>query len=275
MPLSTIVRHLVEHLLAPPGDRHVEGIVGAGLRGLVVPHLQRLEQRLAGRRQAEIDHHRGAARRRRPRAALEIIGRIGAHERHFEMGVRVDAAGHHVAAGGVELVIAVQVRPDADDLVVLDQHVGLPGAVGGDDGAVLDDFGHCCSPVFPRSATPPHPAASRPPSPRWGEELATILARRQLSLSGRLSGLLSPAGRGWPERSEGRVRGRQSCPPAQPRSSPSPTVFRPELHGSRSAERNSLRVQPLRAPFVGFRICVLAAIDLDDQHFSRQTKSAK
>jgi hypothetical protein len=29
---------------------------------------------------------------------------------------------------------------------VLEQHVALPGSVGGDDGAVLDDFGHCCSP---------------------------------------------------------------------------------------------------------------------------------
>ena len=110
MPLSTTVGHLVEHLLAPPGDRHVERIVAAGLGGLVVPHLQRFEQRLAGRRQAEVDHHRGAARKRCARAALEIVGRIGAHERHFEMGVRVDAARHDVAAGGVELVVGVQVR---------------------------------------------------------------------------------------------------------------------------------------------------------------------
>ena len=142
MPLSTTVGHLVEHLLAPPGDRHVEGIVAAGLAGLVVPHLQRFEQRLLRRRQAEIDHHGRAAGKRRARAALEIVGRIGAHEGHFEMGVRVDAARHDVAAGGVELVVAVQVRADADDLAVLEQHVGLPGAVGGDDGAVLDDFGH-------------------------------------------------------------------------------------------------------------------------------------
>ena len=78
----------------------------------------------------------------RARAALEIVGRIGAHEGHFEMGVRIDAAGHDVAAGGVELVIAMQVLADGDDLAVLDQHVGLPGAVGGDDGAVLDDLGH-------------------------------------------------------------------------------------------------------------------------------------
>ena len=58
------------------------------------------------------------------------------------MRVRVDAARHDKAARGVELVVAMQVRPDADDLAVLEEHVALPGAVGGDDGAVLDDFGH-------------------------------------------------------------------------------------------------------------------------------------
>ena len=64
------------------------------------------------------------------------------------MRVRVDAARHDVAAGGVELVVAVQVRADGDDLAVLHQHVGLPGAVGGDDGAVLDDFGHVFVPLI-------------------------------------------------------------------------------------------------------------------------------
>ena len=49
--------HLLEHLLAPPGDRHVEGVVAAGALRLGVPALQRLEQRLAGAGQAEIHHH--------------------------------------------------------------------------------------------------------------------------------------------------------------------------------------------------------------------------
>ena len=30
-------RHLIEHFLAPPGDRHMEGIVGGCQRGFVVP----------------------------------------------------------------------------------------------------------------------------------------------------------------------------------------------------------------------------------------------
>lgn len=141
-------RHLVEHLLAPPGDGHVEGIVAGSLGRLVVPHLQGLQQRLLRRRQAEIDHHRRAAGKGRARAGFEIIGRIGAHERHFEMGVRVDATRHDIASGGVVLMVAMQIRTDGNDLAVLDQHIRLPCSVGGDDGAVLDDFGHCLVPLF-------------------------------------------------------------------------------------------------------------------------------
>ena len=132
--------HLVEHLLAPPGDRHVEGVVTIGARRLVVPHLDGVEQRLAGRRQREIDHHGGAAGDCGAGAALEIIGRIGAHERHFEVGVRIDAARHHVATRRVDLVVGMHLTADGDDLVMLDENIGLPSAVGGDDGSVSDDF---------------------------------------------------------------------------------------------------------------------------------------
>ena len=43
---STILHHglhLVEDLLRPPGDRHVERIVAMRPRGFIVPHLQRIE----------------------------------------------------------------------------------------------------------------------------------------------------------------------------------------------------------------------------------------
>ena len=103
MPRVDHLRHLLPHLLAPPGDRHVEGIVGGRLAGLLVPGLQRLDQRLAGRR---------AARNRPiivvpPESAARVPEeksrrRMRAHEGHFEMRVRVDAARHDVAAGGVE-----------------------------------------------------------------------------------------------------------------------------------------------------------------------------
>ena len=58
------------------------------------------------------------------------------------MRVRIDAAGHDVAAARVEHLAALQVLPDRGDLLALDQHIGAQVKVGGDDGAVLDDFGH-------------------------------------------------------------------------------------------------------------------------------------
>ncbi len=66
--------HLIKHLLAPPGDRHVIGIIAMGATRLVVPTLQRFEQRLAGAGQAEIDNHRRPARQRGARAGFEIVG---------------------------------------------------------------------------------------------------------------------------------------------------------------------------------------------------------
>ncbi len=62
------------------------------------------------------------------------------------MGVRIDAAGHDEGAGGVEHGVALEVRADGGDGLALDQHVGLIGAVGGDDGAALDHGRHRRSP---------------------------------------------------------------------------------------------------------------------------------
>ena len=98
--------------------------------------------------QDEVHHHRGAAAERRAGAGFEIVGGIGAHEGHLEVGMRVDAAGHDVAAGGVEDAVALEAGADGGDLAVLDGDVGLVGEVGGDDGAVADDGGHDCLPIM-------------------------------------------------------------------------------------------------------------------------------
>src|SRR5690554_1269807 len=56
------------------------------------------------------------------------------------MGVRIDAAGHDVAAGGVQGLVAGEVLPDFDDDIALDPDIGLVGQVRRDDGAVFDDL---------------------------------------------------------------------------------------------------------------------------------------
>ena len=148
--------HFVEDLFAPPGDGHVEGVIGAGLAGLVVPHFQRFEQALVRIGQAEIHHHGGAARQSGPRAALEVVGRISAHERHFEMGMWIDPTRHDVAARGVQHLVAGQILPDLDDHIALNFDISLIGQIGGDDGTVLDDLAHCTFPVLeaPSSVSP-------------------------------------------------------------------------------------------------------------------------
>ena len=58
------------------------------------------------------------------------------------MRMRVDAAGDDVSIGGIDRLIPFEVLTDLDDLLTIDQDVRLPLTVGGDDGSVLDDFGH-------------------------------------------------------------------------------------------------------------------------------------
>ena len=99
-----------------------------------------------GAGQHEIDHHRRAAGEPGARAGEEIVGGVRAHEGHFQVRVRVDAARHDVAAGGVEHVVVAgrgsrrsrrSCRPRPD--------VGRVGDVGGDDRAALDDVWTLCS----------------------------------------------------------------------------------------------------------------------------------
>ena len=89
--------HVLAHLVRPIGDAHVVGVVGGGELGALVPVGDRVHQRLAAVGDAEVDDHRRAAGERGVGAAVVIVGGIRAHERHVEMGVRIDAAGHDEA----------------------------------------------------------------------------------------------------------------------------------------------------------------------------------
>ena len=136
--------HVLAHRIVPVGDAHVVGIVGDGVLRALLPVGERLHQRLVAVGDAEVDDHRRAAGQRRLGAAFVIVGRIGPHEGHVEMGVRIDAAGHDEAALGVERAVAPQALADRLDGLALDQHVGLVGAVGGDDRSAFDDERHFC-----------------------------------------------------------------------------------------------------------------------------------
>ena len=145
-PVGDHLGHLLAHRVRPIGDAHVIGVVGRGAFGALVPVLQRLHQRLVAAGNAEVGDHRRAAGERRPGAALVIVGRIGSHEGHVEMGVGIDAARHDVAAGGVDRAVASEAIADRLDPLTLDQHVRLVAAVRRDDGSTSDDERHVRSP---------------------------------------------------------------------------------------------------------------------------------
>ena len=76
-----------------------------------------------------IDHHGGAARQRRLGAPFEIVGRDRAHELELEMGVRIDAARHDVAAAGIDHLGAgrrFEIGADRGDYAVAEKNVGAP-----------------------------------------------------------------------------------------------------------------------------------------------------
>ena len=54
------------------------------------------------------------------------------------MGVRIDAARHHEAAGGIEHRVAREPLPDRRDRLALDQHVGREAARRRHDRSALD-----------------------------------------------------------------------------------------------------------------------------------------
>ena len=54
----------------------------------------------------------------------------------------VDQARHDQAAGGVDLLVALQAGADGDDRLPVDQHVGIERVGGGDDPPSPDETAH-------------------------------------------------------------------------------------------------------------------------------------
>ncbi len=127
---------------------HVEGIIASRLSGrLRFPQLIRL-QRVIGpagtnhfdeRRRAA--HQRGAAGR-----GIRVLG-VGAHERQVNVYVRIDEAGEHVLARGVDrlqpwLSRHIQIPLNARNRLIAAVDIGDVVVRGGNDSAVGDEQGH-------------------------------------------------------------------------------------------------------------------------------------
>ena len=114
-----------------------DGLALRSLHPSLVGGIQPFAEVLDG----EIDEGRGPAVGGRDRPCLEVVGRVRPPERHVEVGVDVDTAGHDELARGVDHGVGGQVQSLADERndPLVDIHVGLVAVGRGDDGAVLDE----------------------------------------------------------------------------------------------------------------------------------------
>jgi hypothetical protein len=103
-----------------------------------------LHQRLLRVGYDKVDDAGGATGEAGCGAGEKIVHRHRAHEGQLHMGVRVDAAGHHILATGVDdwrTGGGLQINTHGDDLPVLCQHIGIEGMVSIDDGTAANQDG--------------------------------------------------------------------------------------------------------------------------------------
>ena len=137
--------HIGADRLVPPGDGDVEGVVADRLLRPFPPLPVGVQNVLLRIGDHEIDDRRGAADAARGRPGLEILGRHGAHEGQLHVGVRIDAARHHITAARIDGLGArrrFQILADGGDPVAVQKHVGAEAAVRIHDGSAPDQSGH-------------------------------------------------------------------------------------------------------------------------------------
>ena len=76
-------------------------------------------------------------------AGFVVVARVGSHERHIEVHMRIDASRKNKFAGRIQhrRGIMRKILPDGDDLLPFDIHVGYLVFGGSDDPSVLDEDG--------------------------------------------------------------------------------------------------------------------------------------
>ena len=130
----------------PVLDGHVEAVVAAGHPvGPAVPGLQGGGQGAAPLALGEVQHRGGAPGQGGHGAGPPVVGGlVGQALVHLEVGVGVDEAGEDQLPGGVRHlgIPGGQVGTDLGDPAAVHAQVGLDGALGQHQGAVLDEDRH-------------------------------------------------------------------------------------------------------------------------------------
>ena len=140
--------HVLDFLLGAGveiGHGHMEAVIAHGIAGgPAAPFLEGRAQRIALLLQDEVDDGGGAAVQGGAGTGFVGIGRKRAHKGHFEVHVRVDAAGHDELAGAVDDLRAFgrQVAAEGYDGFAFNQNIADGIGIGGDDAAVFEEDGH-------------------------------------------------------------------------------------------------------------------------------------
>ena len=134
--------HIFKAGFAEVSDDHVQAVIDRRfLIGLFPPSVESVAHLCAFGLNGEIDEGGGATEGSGFGTGFEIVGGGGAAEGHIEMSVNVDAAWEEEETGGVDHLVGIGGRDgygDVFDGLVFDQQIRGIGALGGDDGAVLD-----------------------------------------------------------------------------------------------------------------------------------------
>ena len=150
--------HLLDGGVVDTAEDHVEGVVDGALTfGLGEPGVEAFTDVLAVALHGEVDDGGGATPCRGPGADFESVGGEGAAKGQFHVGVAVDAAGHHIAAGGVDDRLGTRGGrgrgvtawlEQGSNRLPVDEYVDVVAAGGADHGSVLDEGRHSFSPCF-------------------------------------------------------------------------------------------------------------------------------
>ena len=111
----------------------------------------------------EVYDHGGAANQASRGACEKILGGNGSHERQFHVCMRINAAGHDVAAACIDytsVTAPLQVAADSADHAVIAQHVGVIRMLCRDYRTAFYQYGHIITLVETELilSPSPHPA---------------------------------------------------------------------------------------------------------------------
>ena len=139
------VHDLFTGIIVEIGHGHVKAVIAHAIAiGPAAPFFIGLVKRMSLFLQDEIDHHRGAPVQGGPGAAFVIIAAEGAHERHFEVYMRVDESGEGIEAGSIDLFVCpdVEILTKRRDAFALDEDIAHIIVGSANDMGVFDEQGH-------------------------------------------------------------------------------------------------------------------------------------